>query len=245
MSKLKSKESPKQSATQLALYQAKFSSNSFLRAKDLQGTTPAAASKALARLAKQGVLMRVAKGLYFAPKETLLGMSKPSELAVVQKTLEGKTRPTGTTAANLLGLSTQVAAWPQIVAFSNNQPKHSGSARIQLRRGARPHPLPNLEGALLEFLRDKGEYAETEPDETFRKLRHLLQEQLQMSQLRKLSEAAQDEPPRVRAMLGAMLAYACLPTGLWEPLKASLNPFTRFDFGLFSGLPNAREWQAK
>jgi len=245
MSKLNSKEQPKRTATELALRQAKLSGNSLLRAEDLKGTTPAAASKALARLAKQGVLTRVGKGLYFAPKETLLGMSKPSEFAIAQKTLEGKTRPTGATAANLLGLSTQVVARPQIVAFTNNQPKHSGSARIQLRRGARPHPLPNLEGALLEFLRDKGEFAETEPDETYRRLRHLLKEQLQMSRLRELSEAAQDEPPRVRAMLGAMLAYSGLPTSLWGPLKASLNPFTRFDFGLFSKLPNAREWQAK
>lgn len=97
----------------------------------------------------------------------------------------------------------------------------------------------------MEFLRDKGEYAETEPEETYRKLRLLLKEQLQMRRLRVLSEAAQDEPPRVRAMLGAMLAHSDLPAGLWEPLRASLNPFTRFDFGLFSELPNAREWQAK
>jgi len=66
-----------------------------------------------------------------------------------------------------------------------------------------------------------------------------------MNRLRELSEAALKEPPRVRAMLGAMFAYAELPEALWEPLKASLNPFTRFDFGLFSKLPNAREWQAK
>jgi hypothetical protein len=46
-------------------------------------------------------------------------------------------------------------------------------------------------------------------------------------------------------MLGAMFAYAELPQSLWEPLKASLNPLTKFDFGLFSELPNAQEWQAK
>jgi hypothetical protein len=46
-------------------------------------------------------------------------------------------------------------------------------------------------------------------------------------------------------MLGAMFAYAELPEGLWEPVKASLNPLTKFDFGLFSELPNAQEWQAK
>lgn len=245
MSKLKSKEQPKRTATELALRQAKLSANSLLRAEDLKGTTPAAATKALARLAKQGVLTRVGKGLYFAPKDTLIGKSRPSEMAIALKTLEGKTRPTGASAANLLGLSTQMPARPQLVAFTSNQPKNTGAARISLRRRSMSHPLPTLEGALLEFIRDRGESAETSAEESFRRLRQLLKEQLQMSRLRELREAALEEPPRVRAMLGAMLAYAELPETLWEPLKASLNPLTKFDFGLFSELPNAEEWQAK
>ncbi|MFX4531902.1 DUF6088 family protein, partial [Acinetobacter baumannii] len=85
-----------------------------LRAEDLKGTTPAAATKALARLAKQGVLTRVGQGLYYAPKDTLLGKSRPSDMAIAMKTLEGKTRPTGASAANLLGLSTQLPARPQL-----------------------------------------------------------------------------------------------------------------------------------
>jgi hypothetical protein len=245
MSKLKPKEPPKRTATELALRQAKLSSNSLLRAEDLKGTTPAAATKALARLAKQGVLTRVGKGLYFAPKDTLLGMSKPSELTIAQKTLEGKTRPTGASAANLLGLSTQLPARPQLVVFTSNPPRHMGTARIRLRRGLRPHPLPMLEGALLELIRDRGEFAETSAKESYQRLRYLLKEQLQMDRLRELREVALEEPPRVRAMLGAMFAYAELPQSLWEPLKASLNPLTKFDFGLFSELPNAQQWQAK
>jgi hypothetical protein len=66
-----------------------------------------------------------------------------------------------------------------------------------------------------------------------------------MNRLRELREVALEEPPRVRAMLGAMFAYAELPGDLWEPLKASLNPLSKFDFGLFSELPNAQQWQAK
>lgn len=245
MPKLKSKERSKHSATELALRHAKLSSNSLLRAEDLKGTTPAAATKALARLAEQGVLTRVGKGLYFAPKDTLLGKSRPSEFAIAEKRLEGKTRPTGASAANLLGLSTQVPARPHLVAFTSNQPNHAGAARIRLRRGSRPHPLPRIEGALLEFFRDRGQFAETDSKETYRRLRRLLKDKLQTTRLRQLRQATLEEPPRVRAMLGAMLAYAELPEGLWKPLKASLNPLTKFDFGLFSELPNAKEWQAR
>jgi hypothetical protein len=245
MSKLKTEQHSKRSATEIALRKAKSSGDSLLRAEDLKGTTPAAATKALARLAKQGVLTRVGKGLYFAPRDTLIGKSKPSETAVALKKLEGKTRLTGASAANILGLSTQVPARPQLIAFASQPPKNAGAARIRLRRSSRLHPLPALEGALLEFIRDRGETADTGPEESFRRLRDFLTRQLTTSRLRELRQAALAEPPRVRAILGALLAYAELPENLWEPLKASLNPLTKFDFGLFAELPNAREWQAK
>ena len=245
MSKLKTKGHSKRSATEIALRKAKSSGKSLLRAEDLKGATPAAASKALARLAKQGVLTRVGKGLYFAPKDTLVGKSKPSETSIALKRLEGKTRPTGASAANILGLSTQMPARPQLVAFASNPPKNAGAARIKLRRTGSPHPLPALEGALLEFIRERGATAETSSSESIRRLRELLTSQLTASRLRGLREAALAEPPRVRAVLGALLAYADLPESLWEPLKTSLNPLTRFEFGLFAELPNAREWQAK
>lgn len=245
MSKLKTKEHPKQTATAIALHLASQSSNSLLRAEDLTGTTPAAATKALARLAKKGVLTRVGKGLYFAPKDTLLGKSRPSQMAIAIKTLEGRTRPTGASAANLLGLSTQVPARPQVVAFMSNKPKNADVARLRLRRGSRPQPIPALEGALLEFIRERGASAETGPEESYRRLRSLLKDQLSTNQLLELRDAALEEPPRVRAMLGCLFAHAELPEDLWQPLKASLNPFTKFDFGLFKGLPNAKEWQAK
>ncbi|TRU02998.1 MAG: hypothetical protein EWV60_23150 [Microcystis sp. Msp_OC_L_20101000_S702] len=87
--------------------------------------------------------------------------------------------------------------------------------------------------------------AETTSEESFRRLRSLLRDQLQMNRLRELREAALGEPPRVRAILGALLEFAELPESLWRPLKDSLNPLTKFEFGLFSELPNAEEWQSK
>ena len=58
-------------------------------------------------------------------------------------------------------------------------------------------------------------------------------------------DAALAEPTRGRAMLGALMQSAALPERLWRPLRASLKPLPRFDFGLFRALPNAREWQAR
>lgn len=35
------------------------------------------------------------------------------------------------------------------------------------------------------------------------------------------------------------------PSATTDHVRASLNPFSRFDFGVFAGLPSARSWQAK
>lgn len=241
----KGRQSRHRSAAQAALRRAASSSDGLIRAADLAGTSPQAVSRALARLAKKGALQRVAKGIYYAPKETLLGMSRPSEAAITAKALEGKSRPTGTTAANLLGLSTQVSARPEYAAFGSSSAKALGGARLTLRRGAMPSSLEAWQGALLEVARDGGRFVEVEPEIAISRLATLLSEQGTARSRRQLAKSAQDEPPRVRAILGALLSHLGSPESVWAPLKASLNPLSRFEFGIFRALPNSREWQAK
>jgi hypothetical protein len=57
--------------------------------------------------------------------------------------------------------------------------------------------------------------------------------------------AATQEPPRVRAMLGALGEFAGADEQYVRELRESLNPLSRFDFGVLATLPNARSWQAK
>src|SRR5438067_8672393 len=85
---------------------------SLIRASDLRGTPPSAASRALSRLAREGLIRRARKGLYYVPRMTLIGESSPSETAILQKLLGPRARPTGITAANLLGMSSQMPARP-------------------------------------------------------------------------------------------------------------------------------------
>ena len=58
-------------------------------------------------------------------------------------------------------------------------------------------------------------------------------------------KVAKHEPPRVRAMLGALGEELGKEKKLLESLKSSLNPLTRFDFGILWTLKSARSWQAK
>ena len=225
---------------------------SLIQAADLTGATPTAASRALSRLAQAGTIQRVRKGLYYVPKETLLGKSRPSEPAVAQRVLARKSRPTGATAANLLGMSTQMAARPEFAADTTAPPQGTGSARLRLRPRQRAVDLEARDAALLEFIRDRGQYGELSEEETYARVGAILRDGFRSSKfrpyparLRRLRDAALAEPPRVRAMLGALMQHAELPETLWKPLRDSLNPLSRFDFGLFRRLPNAEEWQAK
>lgn len=276
----------KHSATELALRRAKASPGALISAQDLREVSAAAAAKALSRLAEKGILQRAGKGLYYLPVNTPLGKSRPNPVAVAQRLLTGKARPTGSTAANLLGLSTQVAARPELAVYGSARPKGVKGARLKLRTGSTPELDPK-DAALLEFLRERGLFSEKDATSTFAHLRDALFEAQQVREtieearmkrsetptererlanrrfetafltqdvparlkvsrrLKRLVTAALSEPPRVRAILGALLQWSGMPASTWEPLRLSLNGLSKFDFGIFKELPNSKEWQAK
>ena len=60
----------------------------------------------------------------------------------------------------------------------------------------------------------------------------------------RLLKIAATEPPR-RALLGARRRQIGVKPRTLAALRATLNPLSRFDFGIFSALPNAASWQAK
>lgn len=267
---------------------AKANAGTLVRATDFRGVSAGAVSKALSRLEATGQLDRVAKGVYYIPKQTLLGQSRPSASTVVAKVLSGRVRPRGVTAANLLGLSTQVAAKPEFVVYSQSRLDTSAlrTKRRKVSTTLGVHLAPEY-AALLEVLRDRGRFSELGDQETLLRVRDALtarrarktdeedekkrnspvlhrlagvashaktrafstQDDAALAndskRLRELVESAMSEPPRVRAMLGALLEDLNMPKRLWNPLRESLNPLSRFDFGPFRALPNAKEWQAK
>ncbi len=71
----------------------------------------AAVDQALSRLARQGLLLRVCRGVYVRPIETRFGVRAPGAATVIEalSALWGETIvPSGGAAANVLGLTTQV-----------------------------------------------------------------------------------------------------------------------------------------
>ncbi len=68
-------------------------------------------TRTLSRLQKEGMVLRVATGIYVNPKKTRFGVLQPTIDQIAQKIAErdkAQIMPTGDTALNILGLSTQV-----------------------------------------------------------------------------------------------------------------------------------------
>lgn len=197
----------------------------------------------LSRLEKQGEIRRVAKGVYHRPARWLLGETKPSRPSVVAAGVRTIMTPAGLTAANALGLTTQNPALPEMAVSAGEAPVLlRDRARVRTRRPTSRRTLSNREAAVLEVLRDRASTSDLEPRETIGRLVEIVGE---AGTFERLARAAMDEPPRVRAMLGALGDAIDASPSATVQLRRSLNPLSRFDFGPLAQLPTAKAWQAK
>lgn len=204
-----------------------------------------AVAQALSRLAKAGEVQRLSKGTYYRARETALGTSRPNPVAVQKlATKRVPLFPAGMAAANLLGFSTQAPSRGELATTASSVPhKLVGKDTIvHTRRPSAWEGLADLDAALLDFLREGGRLSELSPERTVERTLMLLQEDDRYARLLGVVET---EPPRVRALLGALGERLGAADKLIERLRASLNPLSRFSFGVFAALPNAKDWQAK
>lgn len=210
--------------------------------EDFTGLETGAVSKALSRLTKEGLLRRLRKGMYYRPKQTIIGESRVSSVALGAKLLSSGARPTGITAAQALGLTNQVPAIPSFAISKNDAPVNLPGIRVTVRRPPIGERMNACEVAVLEVLRDRGETSELSKEETIYRLTQILRKR---SVFNRIAKSAINEPPRVRAILGALGQEASIQNTAIDNLRKSLNGLSRFDFGLFKDLPSAKEWQSK
>ncbi|MGO9112304.1 MAG: DUF6088 family protein [Thermoguttaceae bacterium] len=204
-----------------------------------------AVAQALSRLTREGLLQRLSKGVYYRSRPTAFGASRPNP-AAIQKLVSHRKKvyPSGITAANLLGFSTQSGRSGEVATSSLSLPRKliGSEVKIHTRRPEAWAALPEPDAALLDFLRGRGVTSELSPQETIRRVLALLSEKGRFERLLKVVDS---EPPRVRAMLGALGEHLDKSPKALQRLKASLNPLSRFDFGVLTALDRARNWQAK
>lgn len=215
------------------------------RLEDFRDLSFTAVAQALSRLTREGVLQRLSKGVYYHGRETAFGKSRPNPTSVQKLAARRKTVfPSGVAAANLLGFTTQSARRGEVATSALSLPRKlvGNDTIIHTRRPEAWANLSDTDAAILDFLRQRGTTSELSPQETARKIVALLSENGRFERLLKVAES---EPPRVRAMLGAIGEQLRKDPVALTQLRDSLNPFSRFNFGTLARLPHARNWQAK
>ena len=215
------------------------------RFEDFPGVPVSAVAQALSRLARQGKLRRLSKGVYYRGRQTALGRSLPNPAAIQKLASRSKTVfPAGIAAANLLGFTTQSAGRGEVATSGFRLPRKllGHDTLVHTRRPEAWAGLSETEAALLDFLRRGGRTSELSPEETVRRLLALFR---QRGRFERLLKVAGSEPPRVRAMLGAIGEEIGKAPRALKSLRASLNPLSRCDFCILKALPGASRWQAK
>ena len=123
-----------------------------------------AIDKTLSRLAQQGVIRRLAHGIYDYPKtHPQLGVLEPSTdniLALLANSEKLKIQPSGAYAANLLGLSEQVPM--KMVFLTDGTPRHMviGKREIILKRTS-PRQMETagrISGLVIQALKYLGKF---------------------------------------------------------------------------------------
>lgn len=100
----------------------------------------AAVDQALSRLSRQGLLLRVCRGIYVCPIETRFGIRAPAAETVIEalSALWGETIvPSGGAAANVLGLTTQVPVRLVYLTSGPNRVLRLGALVIRLLHAPR------------------------------------------------------------------------------------------------------------
>jgi hypothetical protein len=99
------------------------------------------------------------------------------------------------------------------------------------------------ERAVLDALRDLRWIPDTTPEDVIEKMAGLFRSK--RVSFERVARFARREPPRVRAVLGAIGSRIGADRHALEELKESLNPMTHFWLGLSDKLETAREWNIR
>ena len=216
------------------------------RFDDFPEAPVSAVAQALSRLAREGKLERLSKGVYYRARQTALGKSRPNPAAIrkLATSRDKSVFPAGIAAANLLGFTTQSAGRGEVATRGFRLPRKllGSDTVVHTRRPEAWKELSETDAALLDFLRRAGKTSELSPEETVKRTLALCRDE---GRFKRLLRAAPSEPPRVRGMLGAIGAQLGKQPAALNGLRESLNPVSRFDFGMLRSLAHAADWQAK
>ncbi len=212
-----------------------------------------AVALALSRMAKAGKIERLRRGVYYHPKNTVIGKSRPNRDKVADAVfrLNGtKTVNSGLSQFNLLGFTTQMAG---ALTRTADRPTYQKSIlgvplKVRYRPRTQLTKISAEEQTLLDVLRNIDHIPDATTKEALERFKALIRDN--KINLNHLTRFALKEPPRVRALLGALIEnlYPNAPKKkeLVGRLKKSLNELTTYRLrGVREALPTADHWGFK
>ncbi len=208
-----------------------------------------AATKAIERLIKKGIIKRISTGVFYKPKQTIFGELKPNEEKIITSYLfqNGKRIAyiTGLLLYNKMGLTSQV---PKVISIASNKKRIYISKENIRAIAVRSYvDVTDENYRLLELLDAMKDFNKIPDLDKNSAIRILTDKMLKLNdeQRIKLINIALDYPPRVRAFLGALLENGGKKKEL-KILNDSLNPLTIYNLGITKEiLPTAEKWNIK
>lgn len=202
-------------------------------------------AKALERLQKEGLIKKMSKGIFYKPIKTVFGDLQPDDSEQLKPYLfkNGKRIAyiTGESLYNQMNLTTQMAFR---IKIASNRRINIDKGTIKAKSVKSYAEVTEDNYQLLGFL-DAIKDIKRIPDCTVANAVKILGNKLKSFHDKKVDELIKYAilyPPRVRALLGAMLENMDAKVDTLN-LKESLNPITKFDLDLKeTDLPTLKNW---
>jgi hypothetical protein len=210
---------------------------------DFSDLNPRAVAAALSRLGRLGEVRRVRRGLYYRPRKTAFGESRPDPNVVADAVLrKNASVPSGE--YNRLGLTSQVSG--SLTRTVGGRGRKKNVLGIHVRTLSRPldaqKGITGEERTLLDALRGTQRLPDTSSEAAILRIKDILSSK--RFDFSRLASFAAVEPPRVRALLGAIGQEIGIKTKLLNQLHAKINPLSKYKIpGAAGALVHAAEWQ--
>lgn len=205
-----------------------------------------AASKAIERLIKKGIIKRVSTGVFYKPKKSVFGELRPKEEELLKPYLfqDGKRIAyiTGDSLYNRMGLTTQVPKTIKVASKVKRVTTKIGKTQVKPAKSYVDVTNENyylLE--ILDALKDFKTISDLDKQSAILLLKNKISK-LSENNLSKMVKYALKYPPRTKALFGAILEILKQKESL-DRLITNLNPLTTYKLGIKEEiLPTAQKW---
>lgn len=210
---------------------------------DMASANRQALAQALSRLVKRGELKKASRGRFYRPAKNRFGDVPIPDAERLKGALQNG-YISGTAAFNRLGITTQIPAVIEIATPDKNYSTKIGRLRVQyVRSYVRDIPKDVELLMILDALKDAKRIPDASPDEVVEAIKRHIKE-MEPGRVENLVAFAKQYPPRVRAVLGAILEYTPHRTKSPE-LRATLNQFSKYTVGVRKALQNLESWNLR